>query len=163
MARPPIREFDMKAFLVCISLSALLSACASQPATLTGDVPHTENAQAPIPGAEVINAATCSDPRWLLSHFPLARLASGSSPEADSGFPIACCASSALGREDRRCQLDWPSSDLVECTLWLELRDALTEAYPRTPRPRRVQQNIEALEDWHARQHQCAGEEVGGD
>ena len=95
--------------LLAVLLASALGACATEK-------PHRaaspEIHKVTVPGPDVITEATCTAEVWLLTHYEIERLASGSSPAPDTGYPLACCAEGVLPEHDRRCQLDWPSSDV---------------------------------------------------
>ena len=47
----------------------------------------------------------------------------------NNAFTKNCCAKGALGKDDDRCQLDWPSSDMPECGFFDELRNGIFARY----------------------------------
>jgi hypothetical protein len=133
--------------LACVTLGC------SQPAPMAGVTPRSAQA---VPSADVINAETCVDIVWLLSHYDVTRLASGSSPAEGAGYPLACCADGVLKPNDTyRCETDWPSSDVIGCDTWTEYHDALAAAHPDGVRSPRVSANLATLERWPAEQHHC--------
>ena len=108
-----------------------------------------------IEGADAITADNCKSVAWLLTHYDLKRLASGSSPAPGTGFPLACCQPNALGNDNFRCQHDWPSSDVVDCSLWRDYYQVLSDAYTNAPQPAQVTQNLTLLEEWAKSGHHC--------
>ena len=112
---------------------------------------------ATMPGPEVITDATCADVTWLLTHYRLERLASGNAPAKDSGYPLACCEPGVLSDENSyRCELDWPSSDVVHCDLWRHYHFALSAAHPQGSRSERVESNLGLLSAWAENETNCS-------
>jgi hypothetical protein len=143
--------FTMKQPLL-IALACLALGC-SQPATKTTAIVTSASS---VPGADVINAETCVDIPWLLTHYDVTRLASGSSPAEGTGYPLACCADGVLKPDDTyRCEIDWPSSDVIECDTWTAYHDQLAAAHPEGARSPRVSDNLAALKRWPTEQHHC--------
>jgi hypothetical protein len=134
-----------------------LTACATErPQKTATEAPNA--APAPVvSGPDVITEATCVDDVWLLTHYELDRLASGSSPGPDTGYPLECCAKGVLTDDQSwRCELDWPSSDMVDCSLFQGYHDALATAHPEGDRPPLVQSNLDGLKRLVAEAQRCA-------
>jgi hypothetical protein len=107
----------------------------------------------------VITEMTCIDDAWLLTHYAVTRLASGSSPQPGTGYPVACCAEGVLsGGESYRCELDWPSSDVPGCDIWTDYHAKLSAAHPEGARPALVETNLSTLTRWTAEKHHCSDE-----
>lgn len=141
--------------LACLALACNHRQVTQAPAT---DVPPA--ATPTVLGLDHINAETCVDLVWLLTHYDVARLASGSSPAEGTGYPLACCAKGVLAPDDEyRCEIDWPSSDLPGCDLWTTYHDALAAAYPdQAQRSARVHSNLALLKLWPTQNHHCMGD-----
>ena len=157
-----------------IALCLFASGCKTDgAATITpsaGEVASSPASRSAVPGPEVVNGDTCVDDAWLLTHYDVKRLASGSSPaplsqgstEPATGYPIECCANGVLGADDDwRCGHDWPSSDVVDCSLWREYHDALAAAHPVGARSARVKANLATLKAWFTDGHNCMAEPPG--
>ncbi len=149
--------------LFALTLSLLAMACAghSKCARSTTAVPSGDwevPSATAVPGPEVVTEATCTSDAWLLTHYDVERLASGSSPAPGTGYPIACCADGVMPEHSMECELDWPSSDVPGCEIWTEYADTLRAAYPNSPRPERVDANIATLDRWAAEKHHCMTE-----
>jgi hypothetical protein len=138
--------------LLLLTLACVALGC-SQP------TPKTTTATPPAPAvdsAEAINAETCVDIAWLLTHYDVARLASGSSPAEGAGYPLACCVEGVLKPDDTyRCEIDWPSSDVIGCETWTQYHDLLAGAHPEGARSPRVTTNLATLKRWPGEQHHC--------
>ena len=163
----------MKIYIPLLSIS--MAACATQsPAPPEPSVPEaptvseaaktevtlpaTEAASA-VPGPEEVNAKNCTDLAWLLTHYDISRLASGSSPAPGTGYPIECCAEGVLTEDDSwRCELDWPSSDVVDCRTWSEYQAILAAAHREGSRSEQVQTNLSTLTKWIIEKHRCMSE-----
>ena len=147
----------MPRIIYALALSSIAIACSPiGPIIASNKAPSAAARPSPVPAADVVNTGTCQSITWLLTHYEVERLASGSSPGEDRGYPQACCSEEALGPEASQCQLDWPSSDLVDCSLWQDFLDALVDAYPEAPRPQRVEGNMVTLKRWNLERHQCS-------
>ncbi len=133
--------------LALLVLASALLACATQrpQQTTTAEPAPAPATQTSVPGADVVTEVTCTDEVWLLTHYEVGRLASGSSPAPGTGYPLVCCAEGVLAADHWRCQVDWPSSDVVGCELFLEYRDALAAAHPIGARSQRVTDNLAGL------------------
>ena len=141
----------MKTFSL-LTLACFALGC-SQPATKADSIASSTS---PVPEADVIDDKTCVDTVWLLTHYDVTRLASGSAPAEGTGYPLACCADGVLKPEDSyRCEIDWPSSDVISCEVWAEYHDALAAAHPEGTRSPRVIANLEALKRWPSERHHC--------
>ncbi|MDP6944019.1 MAG: hypothetical protein QF464_07720 [Myxococcota bacterium] len=141
--------------LLALLLACGLGACATER-------PH--RARSPevrtvtVPGPDVITEATCTDEVWLLTHHEIERLASGSAPAPGAGYPLACCAEGVLPEHDRRCELDWPSSDVPHCSVWSDYRERLLAAHGDGPHPALVESNLSTLARWVTDKHHCVSE-----
>lgn len=137
-------------------LAMLCAACGAQNQGVTDDAKALHRT-AVVPPASVINEQTCVDPAWLLTHYDVQRLASGSAPQLGSGYPQVCCAAGVLRTDDAwRCELDWPSSDVIDCRLWLQYRDQLAAAHRENARSKRVERNLATLARWASERHHCS-------
>ncbi|MGB0590012.1 MAG: hypothetical protein ACPGU1_10070 [Myxococcota bacterium] len=139
--------------LACVALGC------SQPTTKTTSV--TPPAPS-VADSETVNAETCVDIVWLLTHYDVTRLASGSSPAEGTGYPLECCAEGVLLPEEAyRCEIDWPSSDVIACETWTSYHDALAAAHPLGSRSPRVTENLATLKRWPSQQHHCVSTAAG--
>jgi len=144
--------------LTLIAVSLLLATCATDRAQQSAPSPPPLEASV-VAGPEVVNPETCVDDAWLLTHYEVARLASGSSPGPGTGYPLACCAEGVLGDDDAwRCELDWPSSDVIDCQVWSDYRATLAAAHPEGARSDRVRANLVTLARFAADGHQCSSD-----
>jgi len=148
----------MKTYLPVLFLCLSLAACATQRSEMVQPAAAEPTTKvSTLPGPEMINAKTCVDDAWLLTHYDVVRLASGSSPAPGTGYPIECCADGVLHEDDTwRCELDWPSSDVPDCSAWTEYHDTLVAAHPEGARSARVQQNLATLKKWVKEKHHCS-------
>lgn len=92
---------------------------------LGGAPSTTTTAQKPEPTAGKSMKEICSDDVLLLTKYAWDDLRGG-------GFQKHCCVKGALGVDDDRCQLDWPSSDVPECGFFDELRNGIFARYGYT-------------------------------
>ena len=110
-----------------------------------------------MPGKDVITNETCTDVGWLLTHYRLERLASGSSPGPETGYPVECCAPGVLNDDNAyRCELDWPSSDVIHCDIWRQYHLALSAAHPKAARSAQVNDNLRLLRSWAESETNCS-------
>jgi hypothetical protein len=79
----------------------------------------------PDPTAGKSQKDICNDDVLLLTKYAWDDL------RAD-GFRKHCCVKGALGVNDDRCELDWPSSDMPECGFFDELRNGIFARYGYT-------------------------------
>lgn len=141
-----------------LALACVAFGC-SQPTTKTTSV--TPPAPS-VADAKAVNAETCVDIAWLLTHYDVTRLASGSSPAEGTGYPLECCADGVLKPEDAyRCEIDWPSSDVIGCETWTAYHAALAAAHPEGARSPRVIANLATLKRWPSEQHHCVSKTAG--
>lgn len=133
----------IKALLLTLAWFTLASCAAHAPET------EAEVAVNTAVTTPTVNRGNCLSATWLLTHYDLARLASGSSPAAGTGYPLACCEAHVLEAADRwRCELDWPSSDVVDCSTWTSYHGELSAAFPVGRRSERVTANLRMLAEW---------------
>ncbi len=152
--------------LACTGQSAESPATPAPEAPAAVDVPAAVDTPAPaakavsaVPGPDAVNAKNCTDLAWLLTHYDISRLASGSSPAPGTGYPVECCAEGVLTEDDSwRCELDWPSSDVVDCSTWSEYQAILAAAHPEGARSEQVQTNLTILTKWIIEKHHCMSE-----
>ncbi len=94
-------------------------------------------------------AENCMSDLWLASHHSVKDLAS-------SGLPEGCCAADLLPEEEAwRCEMDWPSSDLPECSFWTRVHERLSEAIPAKARSPLVKTNLSTLSGWASEASNC--------
>ena len=97
----------------------------------------------------VFTAENCMSDLWLASHHSVEKLAS-------SGLPEGCCTAGLLPEEEAwRCEMDWPSSDLPECSFWTRVHERLSEAIPAKARSPLVKTNLSTLSGWASEASNC--------
>ena len=92
-----------------------------------GGASPTSGGPRPDPTAGKTMAEICNDDVLLLTKYSWQALTANGS--ANGAFHKNCCVKGALGDDDGRCQLDWPSSDAPECGYYDELRNGLFARY----------------------------------
>lgn len=83
----------------------------------------TKGGAKPDPTAGKSMKDICNDDVLLLTKYSWDDL------RFNGAFNKNCCVKGALGTDDDRCQLDWPSSDMPECGFFDELRNGLFARY----------------------------------
>ena len=140
----------MKTFALLASCLMLLACGAAQPQQ------SPPPAQGPAPTERIITQENCTSDTWLLTHYAVERLASGSAPGPNTGYPLECCADDVLSEGERwRCDLDWPSSDVIDCRGWKAYRDALAAAHSEGTRSPLITKNLLTLARWFNEKHHC--------
>lgn len=97
----------------------------------------------------------CQNDSLLLLHFSAPKL-------FGTPLPKQCCAPGVLPKDDWRCDIDWPSSDVVSCESWAEMAgnlSALTKApaaWMSATHLKQAQDNLSVLKTWHQTKYACA-------
>jgi hypothetical protein len=102
----------------------------------------TSGGPRPDPTAGKSMRDICNDDALLLTKFKWADL------RENGAFTRNCCVKGALGEDDDRCQLDWPSSDMPECGFFDELRNGIFARYGYVFKEPKWQQHFGA-KDWY--------------
>ena len=122
--------------LLLAALSTLLgcSTADSEPrAELSVQAPAVEAGSAalpvlakPAPLRDKTRAEICTTDALLLIKYPIGQL-------ENTGWTTFCCGADPV-YDDGRCELDWPSSDVPDCSIWDELRNQVyaRHGYPFT-------------------------------
>ena len=97
----------------------------------------------------IFTAENCMNDLWLASHHSVEDL-------TFRGLPEGCCATDLLPEEEAwRCEMDWPSSDLPECSFWTRVHEELSEAIPMKARSPLVKTNLSTLSGWASEAANC--------
>ena len=134
-------------------IGVLFCGCTSKkpsasPPTQTGSAPNAAAAKT----AQKITSENCMDDIWLVTHYPVEKLAA-------HGLPAPCCVEGLLSEEQAwRCELDWPSSDVPPCSFWTEIHEKVAKATPEDTRNTLTRGNLATLARWVAEKQNCATE-----
>lgn len=109
--------------------------------TAGGKAP-TSGGPKPDPTAGKSMKDICNDDVLLLTKYTWDDL------RFNGAFNKNCCVKGALGTDDDRCQLDWPSSDMPECGFFDELRNGIFARYGYVFKDAKWQQTF-GDKDWY--------------
>lgn len=112
-------------------------------AALSSTPSATSSTSKPDPLAGKSMKEICSDDVLLLTRYGWDDL------RFKGAFKSNCCVAGALGVDDDRCELDWPSSDVPECDFFDELRNGVFARYGYVFKDARWQKHFGAL-PWYA-------------
>jgi hypothetical protein len=129
----------------------LFTGCASSPPAASGKTgPIVASKKAPGPLAGKTMTQICMKDGLLLSRWSVTAL-------YGTPLPEPCCAKGVLPTgEEHRCSLDWPSSGIPSCDIWLKLHQKLAAYHPAPAgRSTLVQKNLAQLASWSKTRHGC--------